>query len=125
MKYKFSHKETKTINKYGVNITLYDLENPSANVVYEEVEEGHFEEFLSTNSTYTWFIIEGKGTFVIDDEKISVSINDIVTVPPNKRIHYFGTMRMVLFTVPAFKADNERHIRDVKKEESPYFKKHI
>ncbi len=123
MKYKFSFEEAKTINKFGVNITLYSLNNPDANIVYEEVEEGHFEEFLSTKSTYTWFIVEGEGTFIIDDEKVPVAAKDIVTVPPNKRIHYFGKMKMVLFTVPAFNVENERHIRDVKKEESPYFQK--
>lgn len=122
-RYKFSFSNTRTVNKYGVDITSYGLNNPEANIVYEEVSEGHFEEFLSTKSTYTWFIIYGKGTFVIDDEKITVSVKDIITVPPNKRIHYFGKMKMVLFTVPAFNTDNERHIRNVRKEESPYFKK--
>lgn len=119
-KYKYTFIEAKTISKYGVDITLYGLINPDANIVYEEVIEGHFEEFLSTKSTYTWFIIEGEGTFVIDDEKVQVVAKDIITVPPHKRIHYFGKMKMILFTVPAFYAGNERHIRDVKKEESPY-----
>lgn len=119
-KFKFTYKDSKTINKYGVDITLYELNNPDANLVYEEVEEGHFEEFLSTKSTYTWFIVDGEGMFVIDDEKISVTAKDIIRVPPHHRIHYFGKMKMILFTVPAFNPENERHIREVKKEESPY-----
>ena len=122
-KYKYSFRYAKIVQKYGVNISLYDLHNPDANIVYEEVTEGHFEEFLSTKSTYTWFIIDGEGTFVINDEKTQVTAKDIIMVPPNKRIHYFGKMRMVLFTVPAFNAVNEKHIRDIKKEESPYFNK--
>ncbi len=122
-KFKFSSKDTKIFEKYGVNITKYDLNNPQSNLVYEEVIEGHFEEFLSTKSTYIWFIIEGKGTFVVNDEKITVEAKDVVMVPPNNRIHYFGNVKMILFTVPAYNALNERHIREVKKEESPYFKK--
>jgi len=121
-KFKFSFKDTKTKHKYGVDITLYGLNKPEANIVYEEVQEGHFEEFLSTKSTYMWFIIEGKGTFVINDEKISVNAKDIIAVPPNNRIHYFGKMKMILFTVPAYNEKNERHIRNIKKEESPYVK---
>lgn len=122
-KYKYSARDTRTINKFGVDITLYDLGNSDSNIVYEEVEEGHFEEFLSTRSTYSWFIIEGAGTFVIDDERIPVSAHDIITVPPHRRIHYFGRMKMLLITVPAFDADYERHIREIGKEESPYFQK--
>jgi cupin superfamily acireductone dioxygenase involved in methionine salvage len=120
--YKYSYKDSKTINKFGVDITLYGLKFPSANIVYEDVKEGHFEEFLNTVSTCIWFIIEGQGTFVIDDEKIEVVSKDIIAVPPNKRIHYFGNMKMVLVTAPAFDAKNERHIRDVQKEENPYSK---
>jgi len=121
-KYKFTFQDAKKIKKYGVDIALYDLNNLNVNIVYEEVEEGHFEEFLNTKSTCTWFIIEGEGTFVINDEQIVVTAKDIIMVPPNNRIHYFGKMKMTLFTIPAFNAVNEKHIRDVKKEESPYFK---
>lgn len=121
--YKFPFQNAKTINKYGVDISLYNLTNPQINVVYEEVTEGHFEEFLNTKSTIIWFICEGEGMFVIDDEKIPVKAKDIIIVPPNHRIHYFGSMKMTLTTTPPFNVADERHIRDVKKEESPYFKK--
>jgi hypothetical protein len=121
--YKYSYNNSKTINKFGVDITLYGINQPGANIVYEDVKEGHFEEFLNTVSTCMWFIIDGNGTFVIDDEKIEVIAKDLIVVPPNKRIHYFGNMKMLLVTTPAFSAKDERHIRDIKKEESPYYKK--
>jgi|SRR3990167_348706 len=122
-KFKFSFTDGKTINKYGVDITIYNLNNPKVNIAYEEVKEGHFEEFLNTKSTFIWFIFEGEGTFVINDEKIPVGAKDIIMVPPNNRIHYFGNMKMTLTTIPAFNPKDERHIRVVKKEESPYYKK--
>lgn len=120
-KIKFCHKEARTIHKHGVNITLYDLHLEGANLVYEETNEGHFEEFLNTVSTCVWFVIEGTGTFVLNDEKIPVEAKDIIVAPPNTRIHYFGKMRMILVSSPAFKPENERHIRTITKEESPYF----
>lgn len=73
-----------------------------------------------TESTYAWFIIDGNGTFVIDDEKIEVNSKDLVVVPPNKRIHYFGKMKMLLCTSPAFNPANEQHVRDIDPSESPY-----
>lgn len=124
-KYKFFYKDAKIKNKYGVDISLYNLNNPKVNIVYEEVKEGHFEEFLSKRSTYTWFIFKGEGTFVVNDEKIPVKAKDIVMVSPNNRIHYFGNMKMVLITVPAYNAKYERHIREIKKEESPYYKSRL
>lgn len=119
MKYVYSLDEAKQIQKFGVNISIYAADAPSG-FVYEETDSGHFEEFYDTESTYTWFIIDGNGTFVIEDEKIEVGPKDLVVVPPNKRIHYFGEMKMLLCTSPAFNPANERHVRDVDPSENPY-----
>lgn len=119
MKYVYSLDNAKQIQKFGVDISIYGADAPSG-FVYEETEAGHFEEFYDTESTYTWFIIDGNGMFVVDDEKMEVTAKDLVVVPPNKRIHYFGKMKMLLCTSPAFNPDNERHVRDVDPSESPY-----
>jgi len=120
MKYKYSFSEAKTKKKFGVNITFFGENVPTNNIVYEEVAIGHLEEFYSDVSTYMWFIIEGKGTFIIDDEKIEVSEKDLVVVPPKKRIHYFGKMRMLLCVTPAYNEKNEHHVRDINPSENPY-----
>jgi mannose-6-phosphate isomerase-like protein (cupin superfamily) len=120
MKYKYPIEEARKINKFGVDISIYGASVPTNSIVYEEVEIGHLEEFSDDVSTHMWFIIEGKGTFVIDDEKVEVSQKDLVVVPPKKRIHYFGKMRMLLCTTPAFNAANEHHVRDVSPDESPH-----
>lgn len=120
MNYKYSSADARKFHKFGVDITSYDIQNPNCNFVYESVNEGHFEEFYSDVSTYIWFIIEGKGTYVIDDEHIPAEALDAIVVPPKHRIHYFGTMKMLLITSPPFDAKNEHHVRDVEKSENPY-----
>ena len=50
--------ETETIQKFGVDITPYNTDAPSA-VVYESVGLGHLQEWFSDVSTYQWYIIEG------------------------------------------------------------------
>lgn len=118
--FKFSHTKARKIHKHGVDITLYGLGLEGSNMVYEETKEGHFEEFLNTVSTCMWFVIEGRGVFVLNDEKVPVEEKDIIVAPPNTRIHYFGNMKLILVSTPAFKAENERHIRTVTREESPF-----
>jgi mannose-6-phosphate isomerase-like protein (cupin superfamily) len=88
---------------------------PTANVVHVSVQEGHFEEFYSVVSTYIYYIISGSGTFYINDEPVEAAATDLIVIPPNTRIHYFGTMEMVLTTSPAFDEKNERHVRMVDK----------
>lgn len=118
--YKFSVKNASKFNKYGIDLVVYGENLPEANVVHVSVKEGHFEEFYDIKSTYTYYIVEGKGTFLLNDEKIEAEAADLIVIPAKTRIHYFGTMEMVLTVAPAFNEKNERHVRIVDRSESPY-----
>jgi mannose-6-phosphate isomerase-like protein (cupin superfamily) len=120
MNYKYSHDDAFKKYVFGVDIAAYDIKVSNINVVYETMEVGRLEEFCDDVSTHVWFIIDGTGTFVIDDEKVEAQAKDVIVVPPKKRIHYFGNMKMVLITTPGFVAQNEHHVRDVAVLESPY-----
>ena len=119
-KYKFTAKEAKKFNKHGVDLVVYGENFSPANVVHVSVKEGHFQEFYDTESGYIYYIVSGKGTFVLDDEKVEAEATDLIVIPPKTRIHYFGNMEMVLTVAPAFDETNERHVRFVDKSESPY-----
>jgi len=121
MKYVYPFSEAHTKHKFGVNITGFGEAVETGNLVYEETEVGHLEEFKEDVSTQMWFILEGQATFVIDDERVEAGPKDLVVVPPGKRVHYFGKLKMLLCTTPAFDEKNEHHIRDVAASESPYF----
>jgi mannose-6-phosphate isomerase-like protein (cupin superfamily) len=120
VKYKYTASEAQKFNKHGIDLTVYPLGASSANVVHVSVEKGHFQEFKDKESTYIYYIYEGNGTFILDDEKIEAKATDIIVIPPKTRIHYFGKMKMVLIVSPAFKPENEEHIRFVEESESPY-----
>lgn len=119
-KYKYSTKDAKKFNKYGVDLVVYGEDFPPANVVRVSVKKGHFEEFYDVESAYIYYIVEGKGTFVLNDEKVEAQATDLIVIPAKTRIHYFGTMEMVLTVSPAFDEKNERHVRMVDESESPY-----
>jgi len=119
MKYIYPMSETQPIHKFGVDISMFNTKE-STSFVYEETEAGHFEEFYDTTSTYTWFIVESEGTFVINDEKLTVQSKDLVVAPPNTRVHYFGKLKMLLTASPAFSADHLQHVRDIDPSENPY-----
>jgi cupin superfamily acireductone dioxygenase involved in methionine salvage len=120
MQYKFTHKDAKKFTKHGIDLVVYGEGFPGANVVRVSVKEGHFQEFYDEKSTYIYYIVSGKGTFVLNDEKIQAKATDLIVIPEKTKIHYFGTMEMVLTVSPAFSEDNERHVRFVDKSESPY-----
>jgi mannose-6-phosphate isomerase-like protein (cupin superfamily) len=120
MQYKYTVKEARQFNKHGIDLTIYGQKVPEANVVHVSVKKGHFQVFYDTKSTYTYYIIKGKGTFYLNDEEVKAEATDLVVIPPKTRIYYFGTMEMVLTVSPAFDEKNERHVRFVDESENPY-----
>ena len=117
-KYKFTTDEAHKFTKHDVDLTVYGEGVDQANVVHVSVEEGHFEEF-SSKSYYMYYIYEGSGIFVLNDEHIEAKATNLIVVPPDTRIHYFGTMKIVLTVTPAFREENETHIRFIDKSENP------
>ena len=118
-KYKFSAKEARKFNKHGVDLVVYGEDVSEANVVHVSVKEGHFQEFYDDKSWFQYYIYQGSGVFVLNDEKVKAEATDLIVIPPKTRIHYFGRMKMVLTTAPAFDAKNEHHVRFVDKSENP------
>ena len=91
----------------------------NAAVVYQETQQGHAEEFYHEKSAFIFYILEGQGTWIIEDKEFPVVATDVVMVPPGKRFYYRGNLKQVSITAPAWEAEYEHHIRDIDWENSP------
>ena len=119
MKYKKINFENATrFSKNGVDFVGYDAINDEMSFVIETVKEGHFEEFVHDNSTFTYIFLEGEGIFYLDDEEVKVKAGDVLSINPGTRIYYKGNLKQVLITTPAYDPKYERHIRDIQKNET-------
>ena len=108
---KITREQASQIEKHGINLWVYPTSRQEVGVVYVEVEKGHFQEFYDKESTFIYYIIEGEGKFFINGEEVPVKASDIVVIPPLTKIYYLGKMKMTLTTTPAWKAENEVHVR--------------
>lgn len=102
--------------KQGVTMRVYNSKEQCENaaIVYQETSVGHSEEFYHTKSHFIFYIIEGEGTWYIEDEPYNVASGDVVIIPPGKRFYYKGTLKQVCITSPAWEAEFEHHVRDIK-----------
>jgi mannose-6-phosphate isomerase-like protein (cupin superfamily) len=117
--YKYTAAEAFKASKHGIDLTIYGQVMPHASIAQVNVEKGHFEEFYQDVSTFTYYIISGKGTFYLDDEPITAEAGDIIAIPPKTHIHYFGKMQMLLIVSPAFNETTEHHVRFINEDEAP------
>jgi len=101
--------------KNGVDMWIYNGKEdlPDAAVVYQETATGHAEEFRHNKSAFIFFIIEGSGEWIIEDETFPVAARDVVIVPKGKRFWYRGNLKQVCITAPAWEAEYEEHIRNL------------
>ena len=111
----FKRNQAFAVEKQGVNMWIYNGKEdcPGAAVAYQETDTGHGEEFYHGKSTFIFYIIEGKGTWFIEDEEYPVEATDVVIVPPNKRFYYKGSLKQICITVPAWEAEYEHHVRNI------------
>ncbi len=101
--------------KQGVKMRVYNSkENCSeAAIVYQETEKGHLEEFYHSKSNFIFYIIEGQGTWYIEDKAYEVRAEDVVIVPPNKRFYYKGNLKQICITAPSWEQEFEHHVRNI------------
>lgn len=96
--------------KFGINLEIYpSIEN--SGVVSVSTEVGHNQEFYDLKSTFTYIILDGDGTFFLNDEEVNIAKGDVLSIPPKTRIYYKGKLKMILITTPAWKPENEVETR--------------
>jgi len=97
------------VSKSGVDMWIYqgvDEQGPAA-VVYQETRHGHRDVFRHMKSTFIFYIIEGSGEWIIEDEVFPVSATDVVVVEPGKWFYYRGDLKQICITAPAWEAEFE------------------
>ena len=84
-----------------------DFSNASA--AYFEVT-GRHGKIKTTHSDRIYYILDGKGEFIINDEVLSVTKTDVIIVPKDTPYDYRaigGVMKLYLVHSPAFEPDAE------------------
>ena len=112
----FKSQNTTNIEKRGVKMNIYNTkeECKEAAVVYQETKNGHMEEFYHEKSAFIYYILEGSGTWIIEDKEYDVKAKDVVIVPPGKKFYFKGNLKQVCVTTPAWDEKYEKHIRYIK-----------
>jgi predicted house-cleaning noncanonical NTP pyrophosphatase (MazG superfamily)/mannose-6-phosphate isomerase-like protein (cupin superfamily) len=111
----FKPENAEVIEKYGVRMRVYTTKADCRNaaVLYQETETGHAEEFIHERSDFIYYVLEGSGTWIVEDREFEVRAGDVVVVPAGKRFWFRGSLKQVCVTAPAWEEQYEHHIRDL------------
>ncbi len=111
MKHKFTLSEAYKSGWKGLSFSSYnestDFDRASAGLFTVTVHHGKVKSLLSDR---IYFVVEGEGYFLIEDEKIPVAATDVIIVPRNTVYDYYnenGPMKLFLVHSPAYSFDAE------------------
>lgn len=115
MKYKFVRDEARNFVKANVRMWKYPTADvcPQLDILFQDANGGHNEEFISLKSTYIYLIVSGKGKFIIEDRVYPVKEGDVIIIPPGKRFYYTGNTRQYLITTPPWQEGQDKTIRKI------------
>ncbi len=111
MKYKLiKSSDIPKVEKFGIKLDIYPKIEGSG-IVRVKTEKGHNQEFYNVKSIFTYIILEGSGSFFLDDEDVKVEKGDVLSIEPKTRIYYKGSLDMILITTPPWQPENEVETR--------------
>jgi mannose-6-phosphate isomerase-like protein (cupin superfamily) len=111
----YRKEDTTEFDKQGVKMRVYNSKEqcPQAAVVYQETQKGHLEEFFHSKSHFIFYIIEGEGTWYIEDKPNIARAGDVIIIPPNHRFYYTGSLKQICITSPSWEAEYEHHVKNI------------
>lgn len=99
--------EQKGLTGYNFNLTCKDI-----SLSYEDVFKGHDTYDLNEYSSKIYYVLEGEGTFCIENEKMKVKQGEVIEVPKGANFVFVGKMKLLLIMSPAFRPQDDIHGKD-------------
>jgi mannose-6-phosphate isomerase-like protein (cupin superfamily) len=87
------------------------LRNRDLEFCYIQVEKGHDTFQISGRVIRTYYVLEGKGYFTIENQKCNVEPGVLVEVPPKVEYSYSGKMKLLLISRPRLFEGNDKSTR--------------
>ncbi|OGK59311.1 hypothetical protein A3H84_05020 [Candidatus Roizmanbacteria bacterium RIFCSPLOWO2_02_FULL_40_13] len=75
--------------------------------VFIETDEGHQTSIIEKECDFSYYILSGKGYFLINEEREDCSEGDLVVVPAGTKFTYKGKFKMLLNVTPPFFPEQE------------------
>lgn len=95
--------------KNGFSVNLPKVDNKDISICFVNTEKGRDNYCLLDTSTMFYYIINGKGVFIINDEECVVELGDLIEIPPKHKYTYTGNLQMLEIQTPAF---NEKDVHE-------------
>jgi mannose-6-phosphate isomerase-like protein (cupin superfamily) len=113
MKYVFHPQEEYSFEKAGIKGKIFPIKELTTKTHYflVETEKGHETTIIERECDFIYYILEGKGYFLINDTKEECSKGDLVVIPAGSKFTYKGKFKMIVSSTPPWREEQEKTLR--------------
>lgn len=86
----------------GLSGCQFPLQLSELEIYDVDVEYGHDDFITSPTITHIYYVTHGRGTFVINEEHMPVTMGDLIEIPPGNTFAFSGRMKLLLIMSPPF-----------------------
>lgn len=98
------------IDKVGIRGKLFPTRTliNSSEFIIMTVDSGHATTIVERVSDFIYYILSGKGFFIVNGAKETCSRGDLVVIPAGSSFTYKGKLQMLLICTPPWKEEQEQ-----------------
>lgn len=94
---------------FSGNVYVEKKDGKGFNILLVNCVESHYKTKL-ISATRLYFVVEGSGTFIIDEKIETAHESDLFIITDNQVYSYKGKMKLIEINVPATDSSNEEKV---------------
>jgi len=109
MEHVFHPPKEYSFEKVGIKGKIFPIKELTTKTHYflVETEKGHEITIIEHECDFIYYILEGKGYFLINDIKEKCSRGDLVVIPAGSKFSYKGKLKMIASSTPPWWEEQE------------------
>lgn len=86
---------------------FFGTDSPRTNHLIIECDGNLTVSLIQHQSEFNYYVLEGNGSFTINDETQPVQASDLIVIPPGTKYTFSGKMKMLLINTPHWSQEQE------------------
>jgi len=109
MQYVFKEPKDPSFEKVGITGRIFPSYSATTKVEFFTIttEKGHDTTIIEHGCDFCYYVLEGFGVFLINDDEHPCEKGDLVVIPHGTKFTYKGTLKMFAASVPPWSETQE------------------
>lgn len=99
-------------NVNGHSGKFFGTDSPLTNHLIVECDEKLTVSLIQHKSEFTYYVLEGEGYFIINDQKRPVTHGDLIVLPPKTKYTFGGKLKLFLINTPRYTPEQEEIVKE-------------